>query len=84
MTRKLLSFVFTAMLVPCMGTVAHAQVVTNGGFEDNGGPSTTTLTAWTQVDRSGCNGGDWFAQKGTNPPVTPVRSRRRQRARSPR
>ena len=42
-----------------------AQLIKNGGFEDNGG----SFTSWTHVNESG-GSGDWYIQSGTSSPIS--------------
>lgn len=49
-------------------TGAGLGVVSNGGFETNGGAGTTDLTDWTLVDQAGSSG-SWYAQMGTTSPT---------------
>jgi hypothetical protein len=62
---------FRSLLLALLCTSATAasavELVTNGGFETNGGPNTNTFTGWTVTDQAG-GSGSFFAQTGaTNP-----------------
>lgn len=43
------------------------ELVTNGGFEQNGGVNTNVFTGWTETDQAG-GSGSFFAQTGTTAP----------------
>jgi hypothetical protein len=48
-------------------TVAAAELVAHGGFEQNGGAGTNVFTNWTETDQTG-GSGSFFVQTGTSSP----------------
>jgi hypothetical protein len=57
-----------AALLWAAGSVAGAaELVVNGGFEQNGGAGTNVFTGWTVSDQAGSDG-SFFAQTGTSSP----------------
>ena len=44
--------------------LAHANLITNGGFENGGG----SLTGWTETDQA-AGSGSFFLQSGTGSPL---------------
>lgn len=47
---------------------ASAQILVNGGFEDNGGQGFSNFTGWTVADQIG-SAGSFYAQTGTGTPL---------------
>src|SRR5262245_7312444 len=56
------------VLFGCAGMVNAAELVTNGGFESNGGANSNSFTGWTVTDQVG-GSGSFFAQTGTSKPT---------------
>lgn len=58
-------FVWTAVFCLCASTGAHANLLTNGGFE------TGDLTGWTLTNSAGIPFTTWVTTTGVVPPLTP-------------
>lgn len=54
-----------------LGPARAAELVVNGGFEQNGGAGSQGFTGWTSASQPGSQGG-FFAQQGTKGALTPV------------
>src|SRR5262245_21855801 len=50
------------------GKPGRFKLVTNGGFESNGGANSNSFTGWTVTDQVG-GSGSFFAQTGTSKPT---------------
>ena len=50
-------------------TANPVNLITNGGFEVNGGAGTSTFAGWTVTNWDSNAGGSWYAQTGTTSPV---------------
>ena len=50
------------------GRIDASQLITNGGFESNGGAGTSIFTGWTETNQAGGNG-SIFVQTGTSSPL---------------
>jgi len=62
-------FITVVMTVVASGVIATAnEVITNGGFETNGGAGSNVFAGWTVDDQAG-GSGTWYVQTGTNAPV---------------
>ena len=51
-------------------SLSAQNLIKNGSFETNGGPSSNVFDGWHIVNELGGNG-DWIAQMGTFGPVQP-------------
>ncbi|WP_460481741.1 fibronectin type III domain-containing protein [Comamonas humi] len=71
-TRKRLGQAALAMLACGPLSLAYAaELVTNGGFEQNAGAGSQAFTGWQAVSQPGSQGG-FYAQSGTQSAVTPA------------
>lgn len=58
----------TALLLVTFCRVASAQMILNGGFENNGGAGTPFVSDWTSADQFG-SADSFYVQTGTGSPV---------------
>ncbi len=63
--------VLVALLWTGGSAAGAAELVVNGGFEQNGGAGTNVFTGWTMVDQPG-GSGSFYAQTGTSSPPPDV------------
>ena len=67
-TNHALCGLISGLLLLAAGThTAHGSLITNGGFESNGGVNSTALTSWSTFNSGS---GFWYAQSGTTSPIS--------------
>ena len=62
------AFMGMAIWAGIAGRSASAQIIVNGGFEDNGGAGFSNFTGWNTADQIG-SAGSFYTQTGTGTPL---------------